>query len=222
MNERPPVTAHKRFQERAEELSGLPLDRVFQHIHDTNLWGAPESVSGLGSELDATRTLREALPALLAELKVEVLLDLPCGDFGWLSRTELPVKRYVGGDIVASIVERNRALYGKEFMQLDLCSSELPKADLVLCRDCLVHLPFEWIERAVANLKRSGSKWLLTTTFLECDKNEDIAVGDWRILNLELAPFCWKPPERVIVEGCTESGGGYRDKALGLWQISEI
>ena len=30
----------------------------FQRIHDCNLWGAPESVSGLGSEIDATAVLR--------------------------------------------------------------------------------------------------------------------------------------------------------------------
>ncbi len=222
MKERPPVTARERFHQRADELTKLPMDQVFQVIHDTNLWGASESISGLGSELDATAKLRAELPDLLRDLGTAVLLDIPCGDFAWLSRSALPVARYIGADIVNSIVESNRKRYAGEFLHLDLCSSELPKADVVLCRDCLVHLSFAYIEQAIANLKRSGSTWVLTTTFLECDENTDIATGNWRMLNFELAPFHWTPPLRVLVEGCTEAGGGYADKALGLWPIAEL
>jgi hypothetical protein len=42
------------------------------------------------------------------------------------------------------------------------------------------------------------------------------------MLNFELAPFCWGPPERVLVEGCQESGGGYEDKTLGLWRLATL
>lgn len=222
MKVRPPVTAKVRFQQRAAELSTLPLERVFAEIQESNLWGAEESVSGLGSELDATAKLRAELPLLLRDLDANVMLDIPCGDFRWLSETELPVSRYIGGDIVEALVERNRAQYGREFRHLDLCSGDLPKADVVFCRDCLVHLSFANIQRAIANLKRSGSTWLLTTTFLECEENIDIVNGDWRMLNFQLPPFQWEPPARVLVEGCTEAGGGYSDKALGLWRIGDL
>lgn len=79
-----------------------------------------------------------------------------------------------------------------------------------------------YIEQAIHNLKRSGSMRLLATTFRECEQNTDIVVGDWRMLNFELPPFQWKPRARVLVEGCTESGGGYEDKTLGLWRISKL
>jgi hypothetical protein len=222
MKDRPPVLARERFRQRIDELGNLPMDRVFQVIHDSNLWGAPESVSGLGSELPATARLRAELPDLLRHLAADVLLDIPCGDFTWLGQTALPVSRYIGADIVDTIVQRNRRRYGREFLRLDLCSDELPRADVVLCRDCLVHLSLAHIEQAIGNLRRSGSTWLLTTTFLECETNEDIATGDWRMLNFELPPFSWRPPERVLVEGCAEAGGGYADKALGLWRIAEL
>lgn len=222
MKTRPQVTAHVRFREKAAQLKELPLDQVFTTIHDTNLWGADESVSGLGSEDSATLRLRQELPRLLTDLGAETFLDIPCGDFGWLSKADLPVKRYIGADLVESLVQANRAKYGKEFMRLDLCADELPRADVVFCRDCLVHLSFANIQRAVQNLKRSGSTWLLTTTFLECDRNDDIQNGDWRMLNFELAPFGWPAPARVLVEGCTEAGGGYEDKALGLWKLADL
>ena len=51
---RPPVLAHQRFAEHRESFSGLTLQQRFERIHDTNLWGAAASVSGLGSEADAT------------------------------------------------------------------------------------------------------------------------------------------------------------------------
>ena len=222
MKERPPVTAKLRFQQRAAELSTLGVERVFTEIQESNLWGAEESVSGLGSELGATAKLRAELPQLLSDLGADVMLDIPCGDFRWLSETELPVSRYIGGDIVEALVERNRAQYGREFRHLDLCAGDLPTAGIVFCRDCLVHLSFANIERAIANLKRSGSTWLLTTTFLECEENFDIVNGDWRMLNFQLPPFQWEPPARVLVEGCTEAGGGYSDKALGLWRIGDL
>jgi hypothetical protein len=222
VKERPPVVAREQFRRHAGELSRLPMTEVFRAIHERNLWGASESVSGLGSETAATAQLRAALPELLRDLGASVLLDLPCGDFSWLSLAPLPVERYIGADIVEEIVKNNRERYGREFLHLDLCFSPLPRADVVLCRDCLVHLSFAQIREAVSNLRRSGSTWLLTTTFYECEENLDIATGDWRMLNFELPPFCWQPPERLLVEGCTEAGGGYGDKSLGLWRISEL
>jgi hypothetical protein len=52
-SQRPPVLAHQRFVADRASFAQLNLQQRFQRIHDTNLWGAEASVSGLGSELDA-------------------------------------------------------------------------------------------------------------------------------------------------------------------------
>jgi hypothetical protein len=221
---RPPAVAHVRFQQAAAELSGLGLADVFTRIHDTNLWGSDESRSGLGSAIDSTARLREELPRLLASVGAASLLDVPCGDFGWLSRCDLTGIAYTGADIVASIVEQNQARHGnaqRRFVQADLTTGPLPRADVVLCRDCLVHLSFANIARALDALARSGSTYLLTTTFTAHEKNEDCVDGDWRMLNLQAAPFGFPEPIAAIVEGCTEGGGAYADKTLALWRIGE-
>ncbi len=44
----------------------------------------------------------------------------------------------------------------------------------------------------------------------------------WRALNLQAAPFDFPPPDRVIVEPCSELDGACSDKSLGLWNIAAL
>src|SRR5439155_6154197 len=113
------------------------------------------------------------------------ILDAPCGDFFWMNKVELGVENYVGGDIVKELIEVNEVNHGgqnRRFIVLDLIRDRPPRADLVLCRDALVHFSFRDIDRAIQNLKESGSTFLLTTTFTNVTKSVDILTGDWRPL----------------------------------------
>ncbi len=219
------VPAHLRYLERASELEGLSLKERFAHIYQTNLWGSDESISGSGSVLEQTRAIRAQLPVLLKELKVTSMLDLPCGDLGWMREVDLSGIEYWGGDIVPELVARHQEEFrgtGRRFAVLDLTRDALPPVDLVFCRDCLVHLSTKHLWEAVANLKRSDARWLLTTTFPEHTENRDIDDGDWRLLNLERAPFHFPAPTALLNEGCTEHDGAFADKSLGLWRIAEL
>src|SRR5450631_4790452 len=110
-SDRPPVLAHQRFLEDRESFLGLNLAQRFRRIHDSNLWGAEASASGLGSEMDATAVLRAELPRLLARLGANSLLDAPCGDAGWINQADLGV-RYLGIDIVPDLIGKLRARAG--------------------------------------------------------------------------------------------------------------
>ena len=225
-SDRPPVLAHQRFLQDRASFAGLNLAQRFQRIHDTNLWGAPASTSGLGSEMDATAVLRAGLPGLFEKLGVTSLLDAPCGDAGWINNTNLGV-RLIGVDIVPSLIERlqARAAAGEingEYRLADITRDPLPRCDAILCRDALVHLSFANIERAVANFRASGAAWLIATTFAEWQTNGDCEDGDWRALNFERAPFDWGLPVALLNENCTEAGGGWRDKSLGVWRLPDI
>jgi hypothetical protein len=225
-SDRPSVLAHQRFLEDKESFAGLSLEQRFRRIHETNLWGAAASTSGLGSEMDATAVLRIELPRLLQKLGVTSLLDAPCGDAGWINNATLRV-RIIGVDILPSLIERlqTRAAAGEirgEFHLADITRDSLPRCDAILCRDCLVHLSYANIERAVANFRRSGATWLIATTFPEWQTNRDCEDGDWRALNFERAPFEWGPPVELLNENCLEAGGGWRDKSLGVWRLSTV
>ena len=199
--------------------------KVFTDIYARNAWNGRDSFSGTGSDLYQTRIIAKAIPALLREVAASTMLDVPCGDFHWMSRVDLSGVDYVGADIVDEIIQKNRALHarpGVRFCTLDLLEDNLPKVDLILCRDCLVHLSFDDVYTALGNVCRSGSQYLLTTTFPDRPDNRDILMGDWRPLNLEQAPFNLPPPLRRIDEGCTEGDGYFVDKSLGLWRIDDV
>lgn len=201
------------------------IEDIFTKIYKKNGWGGEESVSGVGSDLSQTRAVIQALPGLLRELNILSMLDIPCGDLRWMKTVDLKGIDYYGADIVAELIEKNRAQFRdehKDFQRLNLVDDSLPTVDLIFCRDCLVHLSFEDIFRALDNICQSGSKYLLTTTFSDRKNNVNIATGGWRFLNLQLAPFNLPAPQKLIIEGCTQSGGAYADKSLGLWSISAI
>ncbi|MGY3035161.1 hypothetical protein ACVIIV_004331 [Bradyrhizobium sp. USDA 4354] len=226
ISRRPPVLAHERYLADRDNFAGLDLAARFERIERTNLWGAATSVSGLGSEDPATAAIREALPPLLRRLGARSLLDAPCGDAGWIGRLELAID-YTGIDIVPSLIEANRMRVARggssgHFLVADITRDALPRADIILCRDCLVHLSFANIDRALAQFRMSGARFLLVTTFPEWEENRDCEDGDWRALNMEKAPFNWPPPRELINERCEEGGGGWRDKSLGLWRLEDV
>jgi hypothetical protein len=223
---RPPAIAQRRFAARRAEFENLDLAKRFERIHETNLWGADTSVSGVGSELDATAAIRERLPGLLKELGVRSLLDAPCGDYRWMASLDLDLDRYVGMDIVPSIVAALQQRYQGDarrgFVLADMTRDALPRCDLILSRDCLVHFSFATLGSALRNLKASGATWLLTTTFPELERNEDVEDADWRPLNFERAPLNWPAPAEIINERCTEADGAYADKSLALWRLGDL
>ncbi|QIO33196.1 class I SAM-dependent methyltransferase [Bradyrhizobium sp. 1(2017)] len=226
ISHRPPVLAHERFLADRENFAGLDLAARFERIERTNLWGAATSVSGLGSEDPATAAIREALPALLQRLGARSLLDAPCGDAEWIGRIKLDVD-YTGIDIVPTLIETNnlRASRGEmagRFLVADITRDALPRADVILCRDCLVHLSLANIDCALTQFRMSGARFLLVTTFPDWEENQDCEDGDWRALNMEKAPFDLPAPLALINERCDEGGGGWRDKSLGLWRLDRL
>src|SRR5262249_44319665 len=95
-------------------------------------------------------------------------------------------------------------------------------ADLVLCRDGLVHLSAADIWRALRNFRRSGADYLLATTFIGDRVNVDIATGEWRPLNMQRPPFAFPAPAALIDERCRHTGGIYADKRLALWRFEDL
>ncbi|GBR74567.1 putative methyltransferase, partial [Candidatus Termititenax aidoneus] len=160
---------------------------VFEIIYADNVWGSPESRSGGGSEIATTKTIRMILPKLWKKYKIKTFLDIPCGDYNWMQEVNKEDIIYIGGDIVQEIIAQNKQKYAHgniSFAVLDITSDVLPQVDMIFCKDCLQHLSYANVRKALLNFQKSKSRYLLTTTYPLTLRNWDILDGDCRPLNL--------------------------------------
>lgn len=207
-------------------------EEIFSDIYAKNEWNSLESRSGPGSTLDNTELLRSELPRIIQGLGVQSMLDAPCGDFHWMSKTPLPVTQYIGMDIVEDVIAENQRLYsapGRTFQRANLIKDPLPSVDLIFCRDCLIHFSDKDARHALHNFQASGSRYLLTTTYPDEPESRNIVTGQWQALNLQADPFRLPPPIILIEEAQPGSAAAqvpdslpvFR-KCLGLWDLRSL
>ena len=203
----------------------VPDGQYFQDIYKQRLFGKSTSVSGPGSSLDATKVIRELIVEIFGQYGIQTIADIPCGDFLWFRAMELKDLKYTGFDIVPELISDLREIFpGQQFDIHDATSDLLGTYDLILCRDLLVHLTNDQSLRVIDNFKKSGSTYLLATTFVNLETNVELRVPrigvGWRPLNLAIFPFNLGRPIRTINENSSEGFGRYQDKSLGLWKLN--
>ena len=218
--------AKMRYSEQRSPYRDMKHDDVFQQIYEQQDWGKGQTVSGAGSTLEQTNKIASGIELFIQQENITSLLDLPCGDFNWMQVVNLNGTSYIGGDIVPELISENNKLYANNsvsFQQLDLLKDNLPPSDLILNRDCFVHFSYEDIFQALKNIEKSGAKYFMSTSFPELTLNYNIVTGDWRPLNLELAPFNFPKPKFSIQE-FWEPGfeKEYKGKMLGIWLIEDL
>lgn len=198
----------------------------FQDIYDHKVWrtdGQVGSLSGIGSDPHATETVRVDLERLLARLHAETLLDLGCGDFSWMKLVDLRNIRYIGVDVVPTVIQANQEQYGtsrREFVCLDATAEPLLEVGakaVILCREVLFHLSFEDIAKVCRNAASTGAEYFIATTDHALRFNSDIRSGDYRLLNLSRRPFEFpKPFAEIRDDRFIES------RVLGVWKFRDL
>ena len=116
--------------------------------------------------------------------------------------------QYIGGDIVKDLINKNIKNYKKKninFLELDITNNNLPEADLMICRDCLIHLSFKNIKLFFKNFKKSKINFLLLTSYKLKDpnkeiKNLDIPDGEFREIDMSEPPFSLPKPINEILD----------------------
>lgn len=189
----------------------------FTDIWRTNGWGSSETRSGPGSTLAQTEQLRALLPGLFQDQGVRRLVDAGCGDLNWITHVSETLELYLGFDVVPGLVtdaqrriEARKTHFAKT---ADITRDILPKADLILCRDVLTHLPHDLVLDALAAFRKSGTRLLLATTFAR-GANDPVRLGGWQPIDLCAPPFNLGEPLLRLSEGLPQSS-----KALGLWRL---
>lgn len=201
------------------------LQSIFARIYENKIWGKEESLSGDGSRMATTLTVRLLLPSLIKLLNIETLIDVGCGDFNWMKTVPLDVKKYIGVDIVPEVIEKNNKNYAnnvRSFICLDAVHEQIPCSDLILCKDVWQHLSFKDISAVVANFKKSGAHYLLTTSYFNISKNIDISSGGFQPVNLLKPPFNFPEPLITFDELFAEPVMLKHRKRLCLWRLADI
>lgn len=205
-----------RYRKRRAYQKMLARERIgdrFSDIYAWNLWSSPESLSGAGSELGYTASLRNWLAKKIPSLGVTRFVDAPCGDFNWMKFVLPSVDvDYFGLDIVESVIKGNREMYAGERVQFkiaNICEDPIPSCDLIMVRDCLFHLSYADISKFFENLSRTDYKYLLTTTHIVEPgfTNQDIITGDFRLIDLFSSPFYFNP--RFVEDRVDDYPDGY-------------
>lgn len=209
------------------------MDRDLQDemskVYRKNLWGSSESRSGNGSIPQQTMYIEFEIPELIKRFNVSSILDIPCGDFGWMPNVlkRCPEDlRYYGADIVPDIIDDLKQYEDttKSFHCLDVTSDPLPRVDMVFARDLFMHLTDEMIIKSFNNIRRSGAKYIAMTHFnwhhLPNIKLEDAVGGSWRKINWRLEPYNMPMPIDLISEGSSERLG--KDKTIAVWKVKHL
>lgn len=172
------------------------IEQKFNKIYEDNYWLDRESRSGTGSNLTSTKSIRYHLPIIFKKFKIKKIFDAPCGDFNWMSKI-FPINNidYLGADIVDNLILINKKKYENNkirFQKLDIRLNKLPRADLMICRDCLFHFSYDDIFLFLKNFLNSDIKYILLTSHLNDKfkfKNKNILTGDYRLIDFFSKPF---------------------------------
>lgn len=196
---------------------------AFERIYDQGYW-EPGHPSGHGSTLEATVLVRDVIEKVVLERQIRSLVDVACGDMAWMPDLLARLKRlaspvaYTGCDIVSSLVRSHQSRFPElTFCQLDFVVDQIPKAELIICREVLQHLPVSDIKKALQNFSSSGSKYLLATLHLRrygLRNHLSMRPGRCRDRNLLLPPFSLPNPLVIYPEEFRA-----KDKFIGLWSL---
>jgi hypothetical protein len=194
------------------------MKEIFTDIVLNSRW--TQHPCGPGSTMKYTENLRKNIVPLINKHEIKSMLDLPCGDFSWMSTTNITEELdYIGADIVEELIKQNKNKYPNvNFKVLDLTTDKLPKVDLLFCRDCLLHLSFKDIDKAFTNMSESGIKYVLLSNWYEdAQNNSDIKTGSNRYLDFINSPYNFGEGLDYIDDWIP----GFPKRRMILWSVED-
>ncbi|KAI9033484.1 hypothetical protein DFJ74DRAFT_193690 [Hyaloraphidium curvatum] len=213
----------------ASESSDAVRD-AFTGIYANRSWDSDLAGggSGPGSAPGNTAATRRLLELFFYKRHVTSILDAPCGSSAWWPplwtavRRAIPCFRYVGVDVVASVVANSSARHAGDplttFRTADVAADPLPRGfDAILSRDALQHLPIATAISALENYARADPRYLLVGSYApgEYTANWAVQIGGFFRIDLLAPPFSLPEPLEVLEEG-------YEDKMLLVYARRQL
>jgi 2-polyprenyl-3-methyl-5-hydroxy-6-metoxy-1,4-benzoquinol methylase len=150
---RPHIDAYKSMDNNQARFDKVYTDLVWQEGTDST---SPSGDGSFGLWLD------ESVKYIADSkfLEGRTALEIGCGDFSFGSKIASLANQYTAGDVSSVIIGKNKQRYADlenvNFVQLDATSAELPKADVVIIRQVLQHLPNNMILDVLKQVEKMG------------------------------------------------------------------
>ncbi len=188
-------------------ISLMNKNKKFFYIYTSKYWQnmTDGSLSGGGSNDISTHNIKKSLSEFIKYNNIKSIIDIPCGDWKWMSEFDLSDLEYFGYDIFDDLILDNQRKYTKKNITFDvknLVNEKLPKSDLIIIRDLLVHLDHTDIIKCLTNLDDSDFKFIGITNYPKIISHKNRLFGDylrlgdkWRPINFSIHPYSLPSPD---------------------------
>ena len=199
------------------------VETTFSELYKHGVWGK-NGFSNSGSQIEFTKIYIDFLQKFMKKHHIASVVDVGCGDWQSFRYIDWAGVEYFGYDVVKFVIERNQRLFAEPsitFIYADAIETDLPKADLLICKDVLQHLSNDKVMKLLTQLDKF--KYCLITNDVYpaslSSNNYDIACGGYRPIDLTVSPFnlsaekvlVWKAALSVKQVLCIESKKQTRD-----------
>ena len=198
---------------------------IFDQIYENSYWGKG---SGGGSSPEATQPYKVFLEDFIRQYQIQSIVDLGCGDWQFSKFLDFGGATYIGIDASKRVIANNQKLFtrlGVSFANLPRNHHDIPSADLLVCKDVLMHLSTKEVRDILSILP--NYKYALITNDVPCLSafgaillklrrpfspivNREIKTGDFRVLDPTQPPFNlklkkvfeWKGSNLILGKDC--------------------
>jgi SAM-dependent methyltransferase len=182
------------------------MENKFSEIYEKNEWGYGSGVGSLPlNNIDYIKFLK----MFVERNSIRSVVDFGCGDWQFSRFVGWELVAYTGIDIVESIIARNQATFARGNISFHVFGSEteLPKADLFICKDVFQHMSNRSIHKYLRAFKERSRFLLITNDDWPAEQltNTEIEEGGWRPVRLDREPFSETAP--VVLSWMIEWGG---------------
>ncbi len=129
---------------------------------------------------------------LSKSMTFKTVVDVGCGDWTFSKEIHWGDVHYLGVDVVKSVVDEDGAKYGSEnihFQHMDILQDELPGADLLICKDVLMHLSINDVLLFLSKTYKYKHCLLTHNIGEDASVNGEITRGGFRPLDLSKSAF---------------------------------
>lgn len=173
-----------------------------------------------GAQIENVFPYLEVLVPFLQEHSIQSVVEVGCGDWQFSKYIDWEGINYTGFDIVQEIVDQNNEQFSAPnitFIRANCLITDLPSADLLICKDVLQHLSNNCVLLFLKQLPKYRYCLIINDIDSIPDNNNfPIQNGQYRPLDLKNYPF--------NVRGCSlfEYRSGQSYKQIYLTQNKQL